>query len=84
MEAYTGFAEVYDLFMDNIPYEEWGTYVKGLLKEYGVDEGLVLELGCGTGIMSGDSGIGRLRYDRYRPVRGDAGGSTGEKAGVRP
>lgn len=36
MEAYTGFAEVYDLFMDNYPYEEWGTYVKGLLKEYGV------------------------------------------------
>ena len=23
MEAYTGFAEVYDLFMDNIPYDEW-------------------------------------------------------------
>ena len=52
MEAYTGFAEVYDLFMDNIPYEEWGIYVKGLLKEYGVDEGLVLELGCGTGTMT--------------------------------
>ena len=51
-KAYTGFAEVYDLFMDNIPYEEWGTYVKGLLKEYGVDEGLVLELGCGTGTMT--------------------------------
>lgn len=52
MEAYTGFAEVYDLFMDNIPYEEWGEYVKELLKEYGVDEGLVLELGCGTGTMT--------------------------------
>ena len=23
MEAYVGFAAVYDLFMDNIPYEEW-------------------------------------------------------------
>lgn len=52
MEAYTGFAEVYDLFMDNIPYEEWGEYIKGLLKEYGIDEGLVLELGCGTGTMT--------------------------------
>ena len=52
MEAYTSFARVYDTFMDNIPYEEWGTYVKGLLKEYGVDEGLVLELGCGTGTMT--------------------------------
>jgi SAM-dependent methyltransferase len=52
MEAYTGFAEVYDLFMDNIPYEEWGAYLKGLLKEYGIEDGLVMELGCGTGSMT--------------------------------
>lgn len=52
MDAYTGFAEVYDLFMDDIPYEEWCGYVTGLLKEYGVSEGLVLELGCGTGRMT--------------------------------
>ncbi len=51
-EAYTSFAKVYDTFMDNIPYEEWGTYLTGLLKEYGVKEGLVLELGCGTGSMT--------------------------------
>lgn len=49
MEAYTGFAEVYDLFMDNIPYEEWCDYLMGLLKEHGVEDGLVLDLGCGTG-----------------------------------
>ena len=49
MEAYTGFAEVYDMFMDNVPYEEWNTYLTGLLKEYGIEDGLVLELGCGTG-----------------------------------
>jgi 2-polyprenyl-3-methyl-5-hydroxy-6-metoxy-1,4-benzoquinol methylase len=52
MEAYTGFAEVYDLFMDNIPYEEWGAYLKGLLREYGISDGLVLDLGCGTGSMT--------------------------------
>lgn len=52
MEAYTSFASVYDTFMDNIPYEEWSVYVKELLKEYGVNEGLVLELGCGTGTMT--------------------------------
>ena len=49
MEAYTGFAEVYDLFMDNVPYQEWSRYLIGLLKEHQVSEGLVLELGCGTG-----------------------------------
>lgn len=52
MEAYTGFAEVYDLFMDNVPYEEWNRYLTGLLKEYGISDGLVLELGCGTGRMT--------------------------------
>lgn len=52
MQAYTGFAEVYDTFMDNVPYEEWSEYLTGLLKEYGVKEGLVLELGCGTGSIT--------------------------------
>ena len=44
MDAYTGFAAVYDIFMDNIPYEEWCRYLHGLLKEYGVEEGLLLDL----------------------------------------
>lgn len=52
MEAYTAFAEVYDAFMDNIPYEDWAGYVQGLLREYGIDDGLVLELGCGTGSLT--------------------------------
>lgn len=49
MSAYESFARVYDMFMDNIPYKEWCNYLTGLLKEYEVDDGLVLELGCGTG-----------------------------------
>lgn len=48
-EAYTGFAYLYDTFMDNIPYEEWVEYLKSLLNEYGVNEGIVLDMGCGTG-----------------------------------
>lgn len=52
MEAYTSFAKVYDTFMDNIPYEEWAEYLTALLKEYGVSDGLVLDLGCGTGTMT--------------------------------
>ena len=52
MEAYSGFAQVYDLFMDNVPYEEWCRYLTGLLREWGVKDGLVLELGCGTGSMT--------------------------------
>lgn len=52
MEAYSGFAQVYDTFMDNIPYEEWSRYLVALLKENGVEEGLVVDLGCGTGIIT--------------------------------
>lgn len=52
MEAYTSFAGVYDLFMDNIPYKEWRDYLVGLLKKYGAEEGLVLDLGCGTGSLT--------------------------------
>ena len=52
MEAYSGFAEVYDLFMDNVPYGEWCRYLTGLLRDFGVEEGLVLDLGCGTGTMT--------------------------------
>lgn len=52
MEAYTGFAQVYDDFMDNVPYEEWCEYICEILKEYGIEDGLVLDLGCGTGTMT--------------------------------
>ncbi len=52
MEAYTSFASVYDTFMDNVPYEEWGEYIHSLLCRYGVKDGIVLDLGCGTGNMT--------------------------------
>lgn len=52
MGAYESFARVYDLFMDNVPYEEWGSYLTGLLREYGICNGTVAELGCGTGKMT--------------------------------
>lgn len=52
MDAYTSFAQVYDLFMDNVPYEEWSRYVISLLKEEKIENGLVLDLGCGTGKMT--------------------------------
>lgn len=52
MESYSGFASVYDLFMDETPYEAWGGYIKETLKEYGIDRGIVLDLGCGTGTLT--------------------------------
>ena len=52
MDAYTSFAEVYDTFMDNVDYDEWGGYLIQLLKEHGLSGGLVAELGCGTGSVT--------------------------------
>ncbi|MGN1180884.1 MAG: class I SAM-dependent DNA methyltransferase [Suilimivivens sp.] len=38
MEAYTDFAEVYDTFMDDTPYEEWADFVAGLIEKYGISK----------------------------------------------
>ena len=46
MEAYTSFARVYDIFMDNVPYKEWADYLGKILKEYGIESGWI----CGVSI----------------------------------
>ncbi|MDF2803422.1 MAG: Methyltransferase type 12 [Anaerocolumna sp.] len=61
MFAYTGFAQVYDTFMDNVPYDMWTEYLHSLLKEYGINDGLVLELGCGTGNVT--RRLSKIGYD---------------------
>ena len=45
MEAYGEFARVYDLFMSDVDYDSWSEYIIRLLKNNGISEGLVLELG---------------------------------------
>ncbi|MEG0806281.1 MAG: methyltransferase domain-containing protein [Lachnospiraceae bacterium] len=52
MEAYSGFAQVYDRFMDNVPYEEWGEWLVRKLNHRGIVNGLVLDLACGTGKLT--------------------------------
>ena len=38
--------------MDGVPYEEWADRITENLKKYGIEDGLVLDLGCGTGSMT--------------------------------
>ena len=49
---YIGFADVYDELMDEVPYAQWRDQIVETLAEYGVTDGLVLDLGCGTGTMT--------------------------------
>lgn len=84
MEAYRSFAQVYDLFMDNVPYEEWCAYLIGLLKEHGVEEGLVLDLGCGTGKLTrllSAAGYDMIGVDNSEEMLQIAGEYDGTEAG---
>lgn len=49
MEAYSDFASVYDIFMDETPYDDWCDNIEKWFDKYHVPKGLVLDLGCGTG-----------------------------------
>ena len=52
MIEYSDFAKVYDELMDNVPYEKWCEYIVSLLKEYGIEDGLITDLGCGSGTLT--------------------------------
>lgn len=43
MEAYTSFAKVYDTFMDETPYEEWGVRIREMIDKYGVSKPCVAD-----------------------------------------
>ena len=38
MDAYSDFANVYDIFMDETPYEVWGDFIVELIEKYGVSK----------------------------------------------
>lgn len=66
MDAYTDFARVYDTFMDETPYGEWCAFLVDILKEFGIERELVLELGCGTGSLTellADAGFDMIGVD---------------------
>lgn len=52
MEEYTDFAFLYDEFMEDTPYDEWCVFICEKLKSHGISDGLVCDLGSGTGEMT--------------------------------
>ena len=43
MGAYESFASVYDLFMEDVNYDEWVDYVEKIFSEFNIKPELVLE-----------------------------------------
>ena len=69
---YESFAKVYDTFMDNVPYDEWARCIIRKLREDGIEDGLVLDLGCGTGQMTrrlADAGYDMIGADGSADIR---------------
>ncbi|HYE84058.1 MAG TPA: class I SAM-dependent methyltransferase [Clostridia bacterium] len=49
MNSYNEFAEVYDLFMEDVDYGSWCEYIEEIFEAYGIKPRRILETACGTG-----------------------------------
>lgn len=76
MEAYTGFAEVYDTFMDNTPYEEWADFLESVIEKYGISKPVQESLGAlGFGDEIAEDSLQALETERNLVL--DLGCGTG-------
>lgn len=82
-ETYGSFATVYDSFMDDVPYEKWCEFITAALKSENIPDGLVLDLGCGTGRLTrllADAGYDMIGVDNS-PEMLDMAQQAGKNAG---
>ena len=50
--GYSSFAQVYDQLTFNVEYEKRAEYIRKLLADHGCENGILLDLACGTGMLS--------------------------------
>lgn len=50
--SYSSFASVYDDLTFNVDYEKRADYIASILRDNGIEDGLLLDLACGTGSLS--------------------------------
>lgn len=63
---YNDFARVYDRWMSNIPYTRWSKKIIEILHTYNIKDGIVLDLGCGSGRITrklADAGFDMIGID---------------------
>ncbi len=53
MQSYGKFAKLYDRLMQDVPYEQIADKIDAVIQEHSVKNKLVLDLACGTGILTG-------------------------------
>lgn len=85
MDAYTSFAQVYDLFMDNVPYEKWAGQIRNILEKENIRDGLILDLGCGTGKLTrllAEAGYDMIGVDNAEDMLMIAREETAEQSGI--
>lgn len=66
MAIYNEFAKVYDRWMKNIPYTRWAKRIIEILQAYDIKDGIVLDLGCGSGRITrklSDAGYDMIGVD---------------------
>ena len=52
MSAYEAFASVYDIFMEQVEYDQWLSHIHAIWEKFGLKPKTVIDLGCGTGSIA--------------------------------
>lgn len=66
MAIYSDFSRVYDRWMNKIPYTRWSKNIIEILHKNGINDGIILDLGCGSGRITrklSDAGFDMIGID---------------------
>ena len=79
METYKDFAGVYDIFMDDAPYEQWADFAADVIERYGISrpaQNREMDTAAADGEMSGMRQEEILRSERDLVVELGCGTGT--------